>query len=150
MVKQWKRINFRLVNNENDCLKYFSKPFFISQKIFDKHFPAIHEIKPVLTLNKPIYVGFAVLESSKRLLMYDFRYSFTKKKSILIYCLVIQTVLLMKSNKKILMKKFLNTSTCLTLVNINQSFFDPANKRVIGKMKDKFKGIPVNKFIGLK
>ena len=56
----------------------------------------------------------------------------------------------MKSNKKILMKKFLNTSTCLTLANINQSFFDPANKRVIGKMKDKFKGIPVNKFIGLK
>ena len=139
-----KRINVRLVNNENDCLKHFNKPFF-----FDKHFPAIHEIKPVLTLNKPIYVGFAVLESSKRLLIYDFHCSFTKKKLMLIYCLLIQTVLLMKSNQKILMKMFLNTNTCLTLVNVNQSFFDP-DKRVIGKMKDQFKGIPINKFIGLK
>ena len=72
-----------------------------------------------------------------------------KKKLMLIYCLLIQTVLLMKSNQKILMKMFLNTNTCLTLVNVNQSFFDP-DKRVIGKMKDQFKGIPINKFIELK
>ena len=29
-------------------------------------------------------------------------------------------------------------------------FFDPNNKRVIGKMKDEFKGILINKFIELK
>ena len=29
-------------------------------------------------------------------------------------------------------------------------FFYPTNIRVIDKMKDKFKGIPINKFIGLK
>ena len=29
-------------------------------------------------------------------------------------------------------------------------FFDPTSKRVIGKEKDKFKGIPINKFLGLK
>ena len=27
-----------------------------------KHYAAIHEIKPVLTHNKPIYAGFTVLE----------------------------------------------------------------------------------------
>ena len=32
--------------------------------IFDKNYAAIHEIKPVLTLNKPIYVGFTILEVS--------------------------------------------------------------------------------------
>ena len=31
---------------------------------FDKNYAAIHEIKPVLTLNKPIYVGFTILEVS--------------------------------------------------------------------------------------
>ena len=30
--------------------------------IFGKNDAAIHNIKPVLTLNKPIYVGFTVLE----------------------------------------------------------------------------------------
>ena len=94
-----KRINVRPVNNEKDCLKYVSKPTFISQKIFDKNFAAVHEIKPVLILIKPIYVGFTVLELSKWL-MYDFHYNFIKKILILIYCLLIQTVLLMKSNQK--------------------------------------------------
>ena len=73
-----KRISVGLINNEKDYLKYVSKPTYISQKIFDKHFAAIHEIKPVVTLNKPIYVGFLVLELSKWL-MHDFHYNFIKK-----------------------------------------------------------------------
>ena len=51
---------------------------FISTKIFDKNYAAIHEIKPILTLNKPIYVGFTVLELSKWL-MCHFHYNFIKK-----------------------------------------------------------------------
>ena len=73
-----KRINVRLVNNEKDFLKYTSRPTHITHKIFGKNYAAIHEIKPVLTLNKPIYVGFTVLELSKWL-MYDYHYSYIKK-----------------------------------------------------------------------
>ena len=73
-----KRINVRLVNNKKDFLKYTSRLTHITHKIFDKSYTAIHEIKPVLTLNKPIYVGYAVLELSKWL-MYDFYYDFLKK-----------------------------------------------------------------------
>ena len=65
MQNLWKRINVRLVNNEKYFLKYTSKPTCITQKIFDKNYAAIHEIKPVLTLNKPIYVEFTVLELSR-------------------------------------------------------------------------------------
>ena len=75
MAKQWKT---RLVNNEKDFLKYTSKPTHLTHKIFDKNYAAIHEIKPVLTLKKPIYLGFTVLELSKWL-MYDFHYNFIKK-----------------------------------------------------------------------
>ena len=57
-----KRINVSLVNNEKDFLKYTSRPTFITHKIFAKNYAAIHEIKPILTLNKPIYVGFTGLE----------------------------------------------------------------------------------------
>ena len=60
-----KRVNARLVNSEKDFLKYTSRPTHISHKVFDKNYAAIHEIKPVLTLNKPIYVGLTVLQLSK-------------------------------------------------------------------------------------
>ena len=46
-----KRMNVKLVNNSKDCLKHVSKPSFISQKIFNEGFVAIHEIKSVLLLN---------------------------------------------------------------------------------------------------
>ena len=46
-----------------------------------KNFAAIHDIKPFLVLNKPIYVGFTVLELNKYL-MNDFHYNFIKKKKI--------------------------------------------------------------------
>ena len=55
-----KRIKVRIINNEKDFLKYASRPTHITHKIFDKDFAASHEIKPVLVLNKPIYVGFTV------------------------------------------------------------------------------------------
>ena len=64
-----KGINLRLVNNARDK-KYVSEPIFVSYKYI--HFVTVHEIKPVLTLHKPIYVGFSILDFSKNL-MYEFR-----------------------------------------------------------------------------
>ena len=55
----------RLVNNAEDFLKYTSKPTCITHKTFGKDYAAIHEIKPVLIFNKPVYVGFTVLDLSK-------------------------------------------------------------------------------------
>ena len=73
-----KRINMRLVNNEKDFFKYTSRPAEITHNVFGKDYAAIHEIKPVLILNKPIYIGFTVLDLSKWKI-YDFHYSFIKK-----------------------------------------------------------------------
>ena len=78
MTNLRKRINVRLVNSEKDFLRYTSRPTHITHKIFGKNYAATHEIKPVLTLNKQIYVGFTVLELSKWL-MDDFHFSFIKK-----------------------------------------------------------------------
>ena len=72
-----KRISVQLVTNEKDFLKYTSSATHITHKTFDKDFATIHEIKPVLMLNKSIYVGFTVLVISKWL-MYDLRYNFIK------------------------------------------------------------------------
>ena len=45
--------------------------FYLKKKIFDKNFIAVHQINPVLILNKPIYVGFCI-----KLLMYKFHYNY--------------------------------------------------------------------------
>ena len=58
-------------------LKYISTPTNIIHNIFGKDYAATHEIKPVLILNKPIYVGFTILDLSKWK-MYDFHYNFIK------------------------------------------------------------------------
>ena len=55
----------RLVNKAEDTLKYTSKPTNITHEIFGKGYAAIHEIKPVLILNKPTYVEFTFLDLSK-------------------------------------------------------------------------------------
>ena len=85
------RINVRLVNNAGDYKKYVSKSSFVSQEIFNKNFVAIHEIKSVLTLDKPVYVGFSILDLRK-LLMYEFNYGYVKKNIIPNCCLQTQTV----------------------------------------------------------
>ena len=74
-----KRVIVRLVNNAEDYKKYVCKPSFVSQKIFSKNFVTINEIKKVLTLDKPVYVGFSILDLSK-LLMYGFHYKYIGTK----------------------------------------------------------------------
>ena len=74
-----KRINVRLVNCAKDYINCISKPIFVSQKIFSKNFVATHKIKPVLIHNKPIYVGFSILDLSK-CFMYKIHYKYIKIK----------------------------------------------------------------------
>ena len=87
------RKRMRLINNKKDFLKYTCRPTHITYKIFDKNYAAIHEIKPVLTLNKPVYVGFTVLELN-RWLMFAFHYNFIKKDKILVTIQKIQSFLM--------------------------------------------------------
>ena len=85
-----KRIKVRLVNNAKDYKKYVSRPSFVSEKIFNKNLVAIHEIKPVLTLDKQIYVGFTILDLSK-LLMYELHYKYIKIDMIIMLSCYVQT-----------------------------------------------------------
>ena len=72
-------IKIRVVKNNQDFIKYTSRPTCINQKLFENNLAAIHEKKISLTLNKPIYVGFTVLETSKWE-MYNFHYNFMIRK----------------------------------------------------------------------
>ena len=52
-------INHYFLKN-NEFLKYTSRPTYITHKTFGKDYASIHEIKPVLILNKLIYIGSTV------------------------------------------------------------------------------------------
>ena len=62
-----KRIKIIVVKNAKDFIKYTSRPTCVNWKVFENNLAAIHEKKIPLTLNKPIYVGFAVWEWEPRL-----------------------------------------------------------------------------------
>ena len=65
-----KRVDVRLVTDENKILRYASKPTYINSKIFNENLVAVHKIKETLTLNRPAYLGMCILDLSKTL-MYD-------------------------------------------------------------------------------
>ena len=140
-----KRINAELINNAKDYIRCVSRPNFISQKVFSKNFVAVHKIKPVLILNKPIYVGFSIPDLNKTL-MYEFHYKYIKSKfdaklmftdtDSLVYEIKTEDVYEDVYEDK----NLFDFSDC----PLNSKFFDPVNKKVIGKMKDEFKEKIIN------
>ena len=79
MDKLRNRTDVRLVSNIKDDLKWTSKPFYMSQKIFDNDLVAIRKSKVTLKLNNLAFVGTCILDLSKELI-YEFHYDYIKNK----------------------------------------------------------------------
>ena len=69
-----KRVNVDLVTSEEKLTKLIAKPTFKRAKILDVGLVAVERRKVKLELNRPLYIGLAVLDLSKEL-MYDFYYN---------------------------------------------------------------------------
>ncbi|XP_033753110.1 uncharacterized protein LOC117336607 [Pecten maximus] len=74
-----KRMDVKLVNSEKKAMKLTCKPTFHEFRIFSEDLVGVHMLKQKLYLNRPIYVGFSILDISKTL-MYDFHYNYIKRK----------------------------------------------------------------------
>ena len=74
-----KRIKIRVVKISKGFIKYTLRSTCVNWKVFENNLTAIHEKKISLTLNKPIYVGFTVLQTSKWKI-YNFHYNFMIRK----------------------------------------------------------------------
>lgn len=126
---------------------------FQSFKIFNDDLASIELHKQKLVLNRPIYVGFSVLDLSKTL-MYDFHYNYMKSKygsrAQLLFtdtdslCYEITTGDLyhdLKDDKELF---------DFSAYPRNHSLYDATNKKIIGKMKDETESVPVKEFVGLR
>ena len=68
------RVNIDLITSQKIALKRISKPTFKRANIFREDLVAIHCIKEKLLLNRPIQVGFSILELSKEHML-NFHYN---------------------------------------------------------------------------
>lgn len=147
-VRKW--VDIRLVTTRKQLNKLLASPRFKELHIFNKNLIAVSLHKEQVKLNKPIYVGFTVLELSK-LLIYDFHYNVILKKY---------------SDKARLL--FIDTDSLTYHVRTQdiyqdmkemQDFYDTSeypkghflysevNKKVLGKMKDETMGEPIAEFV---
>ena len=125
--------------------------FFFSQKTFNNNFGAIHEIKPVSTLDKSIYVKFSILDLSKYLI-YKFHYKYIKRKYNARLSFTDTGSLLYEIRTKNGYENFSKDKSLFDFSDYqeNSKFFDPASKTVIEKMKNEFKRKIINELAGLK
>ena len=147
-----KRQNIKLVTDFNKFKKETSKPTFIHGKIFNEKLVALHNIQEQLCLNKPVYVGFSVLEISKTL-MYNFHYGFIKnnynENAKLLY--TDTDSLLYEVKTENIMKDLYNNKNLFDLSDVNDKrYCDDSNKKVIGKFKPEYPNEKIYSFIGLR
>ena len=71
--------DMKLVTSDKKYLKYVMKPNFKDGHPFSKHLFAVEMGKREITMNKPVYLGQAILDLSKTL-MYEFQYKYMRRK----------------------------------------------------------------------
>lgn len=145
--------DIKLVTDEATAKKTIANPRFQQFTIFNEDLVGIAMAKRITILDKPIYVGFSILEFAKHV-MYSFHYKH----------------MLPRYGKRV---KMLLTDTDSFIYGIetddlyqdlredadhydfsdypqDHPNFSTANKKVLGKMKDEMMGRPISAFVGLK
>ena len=132
-----KRMKMRIVTNQRDCIKYLSRPTFNNSIIYGVNLIAINEKKFKIKSNKPIYVGFSVLEESK-LIMYKYWYDFLKKASPKVELIYMDTDSFIFDEESIFDEIRLEQKKYFDLSDYpkNNKMHDSTNKKVQGIMKN--------------
>ena len=71
--------DMKLVTSDKKYQKHVMKPKFKDGHPFSKHLFAVEMRKREITMNKPVYLGLAILNLSKTL-MYEFHYDYMRPK----------------------------------------------------------------------
>ncbi len=148
-----KRVRYDLVNNDKTFQKMINDVTFKDHDDINEDLKGVSRSQKRVKLDKPICVGFGILELSK-VLMYDFHYNIMKKKygdriKLLFtdtdsLCYEIQTDDLYKDFEE---EKDLYDFSELPKDHI---LFDSKNKKVIGKFKPEEGSKPIIGFVGLR
>ena len=148
------RRNFNLVTDGTKVKSLAAKSTFKSFDIITDDLALIEMLRCKVTLNKPIYTGFCVLELSK-LLMYEFHYRYIKQQynerarlcftdtDSLCYHVVTDDIYAD-------MKRNISHFDTSNFPNDDRGLFSMTNAKVVGKMKDECGGQAPRQFVGLR
>ncbi len=107
-----------------------------------------------VTLNKPMYIGFSILDISKTL-MYDFHYNFAKPNLPNVELCYMDTdsfIYDIPMSKDQVDKVLKDHEDGFDFSNYDKEHqnYSTRNKKVIGKMKDELGGVGMKEFVGLR
>jgi hypothetical protein len=148
-----KRVNVKLVNDKTKLTKLTARPSFDSFRIFSEDLAAVNMKKTKLYLNRPIYVGFTILDLSK-VSMYQFHYEYMKQKyganAKLLFTDTDSLCYEVKTHD--IYQDILEDAELFDTSEYAQGhlLYSTRNKKVLGKMKDETHGIPIQEFVGLR
>lgn len=146
-------MNFKLVSCPKRLQKLVAKPTFINTIIYNENLVGVHLLKNEIVQNKPIYIGFTVLELAK-IHMYSFHYDVIVAKyghnAALAYMDTDSLVYLLKTND--IYDDLNNISQYFDFSNYPSSHkcFSEVNKKELGFFKDEMGGEPISEFVGLR
>lgn len=151
-------INLHIVQSEEMFDRYVSSPLFTGLRIFDNNLIGISCLKPKIIMDRPVGVGFSILEKSK-IHMHRFYDTITglykkdKKKIELLYTDTDSFIFEIQTED--LYEDFIQIKDHMDFSNYDSShmLFSDNNKLREGKFKDEIPPIQNNipsEFIGLK
>ncbi|XP_033762615.1 uncharacterized protein LOC117344073 [Pecten maximus] len=147
------RVDIKLIHSEDRLCKYCAKPSFQQCRIFNEDLVGVQMLKTNLLLNRPVYVGFTVLDLSK-LIMYDFHYNYMKQnygQNTKLLFTDTDSLTYLTHTDDIYADIFVNLDLFDTSnYPIDDLLYSTTNKKVLGKMKDETGGNPIKEFVGLR
>lgn len=153
---QRKRMHLELISSDKRLKRVLSKPTFQDRIIYDETLCAVQCAKEKIVLDKPIYIGFTVLELSKSK-MYDFHYKTMKPKygSKLNVLYMDTDAFFYEIETEDFYHDLINDKAFFTNFDTSDyskvhPCFSLVNKKVLGKFKDEVNGDIILEFIGLR
>jgi hypothetical protein len=147
------RMNMKLICCQKQIEKCIKKSTFLDRTIYEENLAAVHFSKESVLMNKPVYVGQAVLDLSKTI-MYEFYYSVMKQAygprvSILYIDTDSFIMKIICQDFYLDMTEMMNHFDTSNYPEDHQCFSNK-NKKVLAKFKDEMAGTVISEFCGLR